>query len=320
MYHLGERKPVWEGPRRIPHWSHLTLSKDIITIADDSGILYALNSRDGATLWKGSCHVLNEPDPKPADLPGAADDDPFAGGLVAVPITGYDHRTSSRFVHQLGSILLVPEKAIDPRRFRCLRLKDGSEQSEFEVGFDVISVAADGDVAVLAGARGQIAAVSLGEGKIRWESSIDDSAIKSDPELNTAWKAGSNVAYLTAKDRLCALDPLTGRIFWSWTWTPADNQPFAAPEYGPYSRLIPLADRIVWTVDWERGSRSRGERKNHTDIVVLSATGKLLMHQTSPLSASRQSVVSPYAVVDGEKLFVRFDQTWESWPLPLPIP
>ncbi len=320
MYREGERKPVWEGPRGIPHWSHLSLSKDVITIADDSGALHALNPQDGSTLWKGRCHVLNEADPKPVDaLPGAADDDPFAGSFE-VTITGFKDPTSCRFVHQLGSLLLVPEKAINPRRFRCLRLKDGSEQSKFEVGFNVISLAADGDVAILAGVQGQIAAVSLSAGNVRWESKIDELNIKSDYELNTAWKAGSNAAYLTAKDRLWAIDPLTGRVLWSWTWSPAGKQPMKAAQYGPYSRMIPLDDHIVWLVDWKTGLKPVDGRDDRTDIVVLSASGQPLMHHTSPLSDSQRSVVAPYAVVDGETLFVRFDQTWESWPLPASKP
>jgi HEAT repeat protein len=317
MYREGERKPLWEGPDRIPHFSHLTLSKDVISIADESGVLYALHPRDGTTLWKGSCHVRNDAAPPPQDAQPADDDnDPFAGGLLLVPITGYRHPTSSRFVRQVGPLLLLPEKAIDPRRFRCLNLKDGSQQSQFEVGFDVISMAADGDLAILAGAGGQVAAVSLREGKVRWETKIESLSLKSEHQLNTAWMAAGKVAYVSAEDRLFALDAQSGRIRWSWTWTPAGNRPRTARGSGPYSRMIPLADRLIWTVDWDSGRSPGGGPAHHTDVVVLASTGKRLLHQTSPQSAARMSVASPYSVVIDKALFVRFDQIWESWPIP----
>ncbi len=275
FYRIGQRGAVWNGPEAIGFQSHLTASPAAITVADDRGVLYALDPEDGDVLWTYRFQVRHR--------------------------YPYHIGTSSGQARQAGPYLLVPDELASPLGFVCLRISDGKILYRLDLPFPSLGLSADDERILFAGPGGHVMAVDTPDGKVAWRRQLEQAGKYTEFEAKVARFGDSPIVYLSVKERIWALHCNSGRVLWQWKCSPPGEEVHRQSAYGPYSQLIPLESGIAWMVD--------------SDLVHLSDAGDILLHRTGRRSGPRMSVTMPYAFCKNGRLFVSGGLTWQIWDL-----
>ena len=161
--------------------------------------------------------------------------------------------------------------------------------------------------AFLLGSHDQVTALSISDGSIRWELTGNEIASGLSQCIAIAADTPGERLYVASTGELRCLDALTGALRWRWQRDPMEpgeeycRARFAHPPLHATDSLVYLL------VNWRERT---GEDREPTDIVVLTNTGEVLLHETSP---TLDGCASTRSLVTGTELFIRSHSTWERW-------
>jgi hypothetical protein len=278
----GAEAPIWKRPLSLGFNSYLSASPTLITAADESGTLHALDARTGETRWSRAVQ-----------------------GSLWPKLWWQSHRS---LIQQRGDLVLIPDRLASPITLTAVRATDGKEVWTHQSSFPFESMSIGDGLVFLAGRAGDLSAIALDDGATKWQKHLDAKAEYSRNELSIAQSLDCKQLYLAVKDQLWSLSASSGELLWDRKWIPREAAGKPGQRGIVWPKLCPTSDSLFCVVNWE----AEGEYADRADVILLTQQGELLLHETSSFPQYKTHWAQD-PIAQGKTLAFRKDSMWEVW-------
>lgn len=280
LYEVGRSGPVWERTLALSGEPGLSATPDAIVAASETGAIHVLAPDTGHLRWTAQA--------EPA------------------PYCGYLGRR--RIVRQTPDHILLIDPLGSPGRVVCFDRQAGRLHWSLPLRNGVSRAVVGADFLAAVDSQGRVVALDVNSGRLRWRRSYPVST-PGWPRISLATDEAHSMVYVASEDAVHALDAVTGRTHWTWTWRPLHE----AVLEGHPSPTLAMTERGVFCVlNWSEKAPTRSDR---VDVALLDASGRVLLHAASPLEPLFRSTSSPAEniLAANDTLFFRRGGFWESW-------